>query len=148
MRSVTEIVLHCSDSDFGDAAMIDGWHRQRGWRGIGYHYVILNAYPNAEAVRLHRPAFWRDGVVETGRDVAEIGAHVLGHNTRSIGVCLIGRSMFTQMQYQSLAELLADLRERFPAAKLFGHSELIGAGQPLKTCPNIDMDWLRGMLGV
>ncbi|VEI47016.1 Uncharacterised protein [Actinobacillus equuli] len=31
-----------------------------------------------------------DGSVETGRQVGEIGAHVKGHNSNSVGICLIG----------------------------------------------------------
>ena len=42
MREIKKIIIHCSDSEFGDAALIDKWHKERGWTGIGYHYVILN----------------------------------------------------------------------------------------------------------
>ena len=41
MAKLTNIIIHCSDSDFGDAQTIDLWHKQRGWKGIGYHYVIV-----------------------------------------------------------------------------------------------------------
>ena len=38
-----KIIIHCSATPRGvdySAADIDKWHRQRGFRGIGYHYVI------------------------------------------------------------------------------------------------------------
>lgn len=72
----TEIILHCSatkeNADFSSAD-IKKWHIQRGFNNIGYHYVI----------RL-------DGTIEAGRKENEIGAHCLGHNAKSIGICYIG----------------------------------------------------------
>ena len=56
MRKITLIIIHCSATRAGQdftAADIDRWHRQRGFRSIGYHFVV----------RL-------DGTVEPGRDVA------------------------------------------------------------------------------
>lgn len=70
------IIIHCSATRAGQdftAADIDRWHRQRGFRSIGYHFVV----------RL-------DGTVEPGRDVALDGAHCTGWNHRSIGICYIG----------------------------------------------------------
>lgn len=70
------IIIHCSATRAGQdftATDIDRWHRQRGFRSIGYHFVI----------RL-------DGTIEPGRDVALDGAHCTGWNHRSIGICYIG----------------------------------------------------------
>ena len=50
------IIIHCSATRAGQdftATDIDRWHRQRGFRSIGYHFVI----------RL-------DGTIEPGKDVA------------------------------------------------------------------------------
>ena len=70
------IIIHCSATppsmDVG-AKEIDKWHRQRGWRKIGYHYVIT-----------------RDGDIQEGRELDEIGAHCRGLNSTSVGVCLVG----------------------------------------------------------
>ena len=63
------IIIHCSATRAGQdftATDIDRWHRQRGFRSIGYHFVI----------RL-------DGTIEPGRDVALDGAHCTGWNHRS-----------------------------------------------------------------
>lgn len=76
MRTINQIIIHCSATPEGrdyTAADIDRWHRQRGFHGIGYHYVI----------RL-------DGTIEHGRPVEQIGAHCKGHNATTIGVCYIG----------------------------------------------------------
>lgn len=72
----TEIIIHCSATKEGaDFSIkdIDRWHRERGFKKVGYHYVI----------RL-------DGTIEEGRKENEVGAHCLGHNGRSIGICYIG----------------------------------------------------------
>ncbi len=112
----------------------------------GYHYVILNGYSDSESLRERRPNFWMDGKIETGRDLDEPGAHVKYHNTNSIGICLIGKNCFTFQQFISLQRLLTELQAKFPAARLKGHYELLSKERRIKTCPNIDMNWLRGAL--
>ena len=49
------ITIHCSDSEWGNADVIDEWHKKRGWDGIGYHYVILNGYPTYNEVMDRKP---------------------------------------------------------------------------------------------
>ncbi len=41
-KEIKRIIIHHSASDFGDAKLIDKWHKERGWKGIGYHFVVLN----------------------------------------------------------------------------------------------------------
>ena len=44
MRTITLIVVHCSANKAGSTirmADIDRYHRSLGWKGCGYHYVIL-----------------------------------------------------------------------------------------------------------
>lgn len=140
------IVIHCSatkPSQDISAADIDAMHRARGFARIGYHYVIR-----------------RDGVVEVGRPGAEIGAHVEGFNSTSVGVCMIGGldedgkemkpgevAPFTDAQWAAARTLVASLRRWFPTARVVGHRDLSpdlngdGQVQPrewLKTCPGFD----------
>ena len=64
MRKITEIIIHCSATIEGKdytVADIDRWHRARGFRKIGYHYVI-----------------YRDGSIHAGRPISETGAHCAG----------------------------------------------------------------------
>jgi hypothetical protein len=56
VRKIDTIVIHQSDSAFGNAAVIDKWHRERGWSGIGYHWVILNGRIDAGAAGAARAA--------------------------------------------------------------------------------------------
>ncbi|MCK4846073.1 MAG: N-acetylmuramoyl-L-alanine amidase [Deltaproteobacteria bacterium] len=137
MRKIDKIILHCSDSDFGDKDLIDGWHSARGWDGIGYHYVILNGHPSDAPYRRSE-----DGVIEIGRDVDEIGAHCYGENKDSIGISLVGRNHFTPLQlFVALPLLLsALLKEHGLGVKdIFGHGEF----NSKKTCPNMDMKVFR-----
>ena len=44
MRKIDLIIIHCSATAEGKdfrAADIDRWHRQQGFRSIGYHFVVL-----------------------------------------------------------------------------------------------------------
>ncbi|MBE0454843.1 MAG: N-acetylmuramoyl-L-alanine amidase [Roseovarius sp.] len=128
MRGITAIVIHCADTpaqmDIG-AAEIRAWHtdpppRGNGWRDIGYHWVIR-----------------RDGTVEQGRDESVAGAHVAGHNTHSIGICLVGGKHgadYTRKQWAALDALVQHITGRYPGAKVIGHRDLDQG----KQCPQFD----------
>ena len=120
------VIIHCSASKFGNAILIDSWHRQRGWNGIGYHAVILNGWITS---KLHNKHF--DGLIESGRpfddsnliDPFELGAHTAGHND-TIGVCLIGNSgEFTHNQLQGLNKFLEWMRSIFGPLTISQHSD-------------------------
>lgn len=128
MRKITEIIIHCSATQEGKnytVADIDRWHRQRGFNGIGYHYVI-----------------YRDGSIHVGRALAEPGAHCKGHNALSIGICYIGglsiegkpKDTRTVVQKASLRALVEQLQEEFPLATIHGHNEFSA-----KACPCFDV---------
>ena len=137
-----KIVLHCSDSGFGNAALIAKWHCLpkekviqngrtyvgRGWSGIGYHYVILNGWLTST----HYNAKF-DGYIETGRPLnddpfvskSEMGAHVKGHNVNSVGICLIGKyGQFTDNQLNAALELVSELESQFVDIEIYQHGEL------------------------
>ena len=138
MRPITEIIIHCSATrpDWmagaptkDKVAEIRRWHVQdRGWKDIGYHYLID-----------------RDGNIATGRSVDQIGAHVQGHNTGTIGVCLIGghgssekdqfADHFTADQEAQLRLLLAKILRAYPTAtKISGHNQYAA-----KACPGFNV---------
>lgn len=113
-----KLVVHCSDSPQGrgdDAETIHQWHLQRGFDGIGYHYVILE-----------------DGTVQKGRPEYWVGAHARGYN-ESLGICLIGNTSFTKEQFNSL--------KNFIKGKGFKKDEVVGHYQvdSKKTCPNFNV---------
>jgi N-acetylmuramoyl-L-alanine amidase len=130
MRIIDELVVHCSATPAGKpfrAADIDQWHRKQGWSGIGYHYVIP-----------------LDGSLEQGRPLDEVGAHVSGHNAKSVGICLIGgidekgtpAATFNDAQYDALESVLLSLRAKFQNAKILGHRDFPSVK---KACPSFDV---------
>ena len=127
MRTINRIFIHSTATPEGrdvTAEEICGWHRQRGWREIGYHYVI----------RL-------DGTVEPARDMALAGAHVAGHNANSIGIAYVGgtdanlrpKDTRTQAQRHALNTLICELQAQFPSATIHGHNEFAATA-----CPSFD----------
>lgn len=132
--NIKYLAVHCSATpaarDIG-AKEIDRWHRQRGFLKIGYHFVIR-----------------RDGTVETGRPISEVGAHVEGHNSSSLGICMVGgvsadagkgEDNFTEAQYASLWGLLTELLTKFPEALVLGHRDF---PKVKKDCPCFDVkEW-------
>ena len=138
MRKIDKIVVHCSASEFGNAIIIDDWHRQRGWKMIGYTYVILNGQIDSKTYRESL-----NGSIECGRPEEMIPSHVRGHNSNSIGICLIGNNSFTVEQMNSLAILLEDLINLYnlEPKDIYGHCEF----DSRKTCPNFDVQIIRDM---
>ncbi len=131
MRKIDTLIIHCTATPEGKdftANDIDRWHRDRGFDGIGYHYVI----------RL-------DGTVEQGRDIAKKGAHCYGHNASSIGICYVGgmtadgkaaKDTRTCKQRMALRKLVAQLCADYGIAssRIYGHNELAK-----RDCPCFDV---------
>lgn len=118
MREIVEHIVHCSDSDVGDVAVIRQWHLARGWNDVGYHFVIR-----------------RDGEIEVGRTLDVVGAHCEGFNSRSVGTCLVGKKDFSVRQMASLKRIHTMLAGLFPGIKAVGHR----MHNPHKTCPNFEV---------
>ena len=128
MRNINKIIVHCSATPEGKAfsvADIRRWHLQRGFSDIGYHFVV-----------------YLDGSVHVGRELAKAGAHCIGQNKNSVGVCYIGgvatdgktpKDTRTDTQKASLVKLITELRQQFPNASVHGHREFAN-----KACPCFD----------
>jgi N-acetyl-anhydromuramyl-L-alanine amidase AmpD len=145
LRKVELLVVHCSatkpSQDIG-AKEIDAWHRKAGWLMIGYHFVIR-----------------RDGTIENGRPVDRVGSHVRGHNSNSIGICMVGgvddkmrpADNYTAEQKAALFGLLSELRRQHPEASIVGHRDLspdtnkdgrVTPEEWLKACPSFNVgEW-------
>lgn len=129
MRNIDKIIIHCTATPEGREVTVEEvtrWHKARGFRTIGYHYLI-----------------GLDGRVHKGRPVSEIGSHCIGQNAHSIGVCYVGgletdprkpKDTRTAAQRKSLRELVNDLNRRFPKATIHGHREFAA-----KACPCFDV---------
>lgn len=88
---------------------IERWHFDRGFLAIGYHFVISPS-----------------GRVFRGRPIDRIGAHVKGHNARTLGICLMGDFEHERATAAALAAL-AFVRTRLvpggAALPLRGHRD-------------------------
>jgi N-acetylmuramoyl-L-alanine amidase len=149
MAQISNIIIHESASAFGDRWIIDRWHRERGWPGIGYHWVICNGW-REKGVRV--PAL--DGAVQQGIPLdadnyirgAEIGRHTLGYNATSIGICLIGeKGSFSSKQWVALRGLVKTLMglHHIALTDILGHYETASGRAQGKTCPGFDMQLWR-----
>lgn len=145
-RKIDTIIVHCSATGFGNRSLFKRWHKKRGWDDVGYHFIILNSYPLKKQWCDKKPDFLADGKIEKGRPVEAIGAHTRLHNENSIGICLVGDRTFTSKQFASLKKLIAKLKTQFKIKTIKGHYEFDTGQEQGKTCPNIDMDWLRKLL--
>lgn len=147
-----KIVIHCSDVEAGTLEGIDKYHREHnGWSSVGYHYVIENGRARTTSKTIHVA---RDGLVRSGRDERANGAHAVGLNGSSLGVCLIGKRKFTANQIASLYTLLVQLCLRWGlnASDVMGHYETPHEQRKLpekrKTCPNLNMEVIRKKLNL
>jgi len=126
---IEKIIIHCSATREGDDSVdsetIDRWHKQRGWNGIGYHFVILI-----------------DGTIEKGRSIETTGAHTKGYNSKSWGVCYIGgvekdgktpKDTRTAAQKDSFDRLLYFLKLLAPQATIHSHNDFAN-----KACPSFN----------
>lgn len=139
---ISDVTVHCSATppDMAvDVRVISGMHALRGFISpgpgepiCGYHWVIH-----------------RDGTIEKGRSEQFVGAHVEGHNTGNLGVCLAGgvdkknnpQNNYTDDQWLSLVVVLKDMQSRHGHVTIRGHKDW---PQVAKACPCFDVSaWLK-----
>lgn len=121
------IVIHHSASHKTTTAEdIQSWHYNRGWAGIGYHYVIDYA-----------------GVITQGRPEDTQGAHAYQDkqheaNTDGIGICVIGNFMDrkpTEAQITSLVWLIKNIQSRYGEIPVIGHRDVMPTSCPGDSFP-------------
>ncbi|XP_059048712.1 peptidoglycan-recognition protein LB-like [Achroia grisella] len=119
---VTHVVIHhsyepgvCWTTDDCKAAMrsMQNYHQNgQGWADIGYNFAVGG-----------------DGGVYEGRGWQTVGAHAVGYNMLSIGICLIGNwvsALPPQVQLENTRRLIAAGVERgfiSPNYRLIGHRQ-------------------------
>lgn len=134
MRNIKRIIVHCSDTLGGDVESIRRFHTAmppegRGWSDIGYHAVIV-----------------QDGEIQPGRPEETKGAHCAGHNEDSLGVCLVGKNLFTGAQFASLLQLLMMWCFKYKIDHKVGVFCHYGFDTKGKTCPNFTKQTLMILL--
>jgi N-acetylmuramoyl-L-alanine amidase len=133
-REINFIVVHCTATQ--PEAKIEDikryWKEVLGWKNPGYHYIIKR---NGDIVKL------------LSEDIPSNG--VAGHNQNSIHLSYIGGvdksnkpiDNRTLSQEAAMFDLIVELSERYPNAKILGHRDFVGVH---KACPSFNVrDWLR-----
>lgn len=131
---INKIIIHCAATPEGrdiSVETIRRWHTKpvsqggRGWKDIGYHYVI-----------------YLDGSIHAGRREGTVGAHTKGQNSCSIGICYVGglakdaktpKDTRTAPQKKALKELISSLRAKYGKIPVYGHRDFAR-----KACPCFD----------
>lgn len=121
-KSTTMVVLHHAEASQASVEDINRWHLARNFNGIGYHYYIR-----------------KDGSIYRGRPEWSIGAHAIGANDWSIGVCCEGAYMTETMpavQLSALKALLRDIMARNGRLSLVRHKDVSETD-----CPGSKFPW-------
>lgn len=148
-EDIDAIVIHCSATRAGQdvrAADIDKWHKERGFRMIGYNFVID-----------------LDGTVEEGRPLTMDGAHCntagisgKAYNKHSVGICYVGgldmlgnpADTRTDAQKIAMEQLVHELMDKYPIKEVIGHRDAspdkngdgkITPNEWIKMCPCFDV---------
>ena len=135
------IVIHCSATEAGRDYSVDTirkWHKARGFRDIGYHYIVH-----------------LDGKIDRGRPIKSKGAHAKGYNAESVGIAYIGGlkdgepfDTRTIEQKYALRALVEVLESMYPIGQVVGHRDLsvdlngdgvISKNEWMKACPSFDV---------
>lgn len=138
MNTIDSIIIHCSATKAGQdfrAKDIDKMHRARNFTQIGYNYIIE-----------------LDGTIEKGRPLTIDGAHCLGYNNHSVGICYIGgldqngrpADTRTPAQKEAIRKLVGDLCKQYEIIEVLGHRDtspdinnngIVESSEWIKRCP-------------
>ncbi|MEW5952620.1 MAG: N-acetylmuramoyl-L-alanine amidase [Bacillota bacterium] len=122
----THIILHhTASSKTKTVEQLRREHLARGWRDIGYHYLVDYT-----------------GGVHAGRPPNEPGAHAQGWNSKAIGVATIGDISEYPMgedQRGALVQLVRHLMDEhgIPAANVLYHRDVGATSCPGRFFPDI-----------
>ena len=138
-RDITEFVVHWTETFKNQnltAEDIHEWHIDKGFTGIGYHYIIT-----------------RDGKLQRGRPLNLIGDHApeFNHNQFSIGIAFVGgfncstntknpdrflsSESFTRSQWTAFDAFCEAFYTVFNAGQAWGHNDISN----LNTDPGFDV---------
>ena len=128
-REISEIIVHWSDTFQNANLNGSDLSSVTGAGSDSYHYIIK-----------------RDGTVERGVPISSAGNHTSGHNSYSIGVCLVGGLLtashdgssnssrmdlhengaqsLTRGQYNTLYQVFRVFFTQYPGGQALGHSEV------------------------
>ena len=143
MRTINLLVIHCTATRQGVDYTVEDirkWHKQRGFRDIGYHFLI-----------------GIDGKIHNGRPIEQSGAHAKGYNTNSVGISYVGgldsnnkpSDTRTTAQIYALKSIVDVLSIIYDVEKVVGHRDLsvdmngdgvITPSEWMKSCPCFNVE--------
>lgn len=112
----TRIILHHAAAKSCTAEQIHQWHLNNGWSGAGYHFLVR-----------------KDGNIYRLRPENKVGAHALGSNSDSLGVCFEGDFMSETMgdaQRNAGAELVSYLKSKYGINTVKRHKDVCSTDCP------------------
>ena len=117
------VVLHHAEAVSCTADDVHRWHLNNGWTGMGYHFFVR-----------------KDGSVYRGRPIDAVGAHCLGFNSNSIGICAEGAyndkdTVMPYAQKSAIIELVTELKKVYKSAKVTRHRDLMATDCPGRYYP-------------
>lgn len=133
LAQVKRLIVHHSASPRETSVdQLREWHIARGFDGVGYHRVIDG-----------------QGKLHATRQLTVQGAHALGANHDSWGVCVMGDNTredrkWTEVQIEALGRFVDAAAEIVPGLVICGHRDAVG-GKTATECPGLD---IRALLGV
>lgn len=145
MREIKKIIIHCSASDLDHQDSAKAIHElHTSSKEVKIQWGIYDTHGKAFSDIGYHDIITQDGVIHSGRPVNKIGAHCYGKNLDSLGICLTGVKRFTIEQIKSLIEIIKDYMFEYNilSGNVFGHYEF----DTRKTCPNMDMNFIRKIL--
>lgn len=123
------VMLHCTATP-GSRRLtvedIDRYHRELGYKSIGYHFIID-----------------QDGRIDEGRSFTQVGAHCYGWNSSAIGIAYVGglddatgkpADTRTEAQKVAMRGLVNRIKTLIEIKKVLGHNEV-----SKKACPCFDV---------
>ncbi|WP_099192248.1 peptidoglycan recognition protein family protein [Tepidibacter mesophilus] len=125
----THIVIHHSATDTGDIESFRRYHISKGWRDVGYHYVI------------NKEGSLQKGRVENDTAAACKEAKM---NYKGIHICLTGNFDNYEPnnnQFATLIKIVNDIMKRhnIPTNNIKKHTDYAH----YKSCPGLKFPWTR-----
>lgn len=117
-RSSTKYIILHHRAGNGDAESIHNQHLKNSWAGIGYHFYIR-----------------KDGSIFRGRPIDTVGAHTVGQNAVSVGVCFEGNyhsndKVMPNAQFVAGQNLIKYLKKIYKSATVKRHSDFQATACP------------------
>ena len=139
------IVIVHSGSPAGSAESIGAQHKQVGYDGLSYHFLIGNGTGMGDG-EIHLGNRWL-----TQSNGAQLAGLQTNATTNAIEICLVGdgdRKPFTDQQIQYLAQVVSALSTRLdiPKDRIYLHEDLAATTSPGRYFPRANFDELLGAL--